>query len=501
MAGHDEVQPVSQIPSDPFNGWGASIIDTLDTLLILGFPDEYNLCRPHVNQVNFDWIGGRDWRHGYTIRAESIGVERDIDTPRDNNVGLPVFETGIRYLGGLLGAYDLSGDSLMLERAVDLAEILAKAFDTNSGLPAGRMDPASKDRFNMWSVSSAEVGSMSLELIRLSKATGDRKWFDLAQRATDFLAENMAPKSEFEPMLPLYISPDAAISQLSGTFAWGGLIDSYYEYLIKVVHLLRGSPVSNVYQDLYERSVDRSREVLFRRTKAVPGMNLLTIGKYQLSHVIPEVEHLTCFAGAMLGLGAKLLERSQDMADAQDFTNTCYWLSAATASGVQPDMAEFFNEGEEHLMYENVTLTGEPHHPHGDHLDIDAEDAAGRVVRDIDANWHWKSDGLPVHAESGGRADTGPQTYYSRLKGSPPGTRKVSARYLNRPETIESVYYMYRLTGDKKWQDRGWKMYVSWVKAAAVPGGISSLQDVTKEPDRVVFGDNMESFTFAETFK
>jgi mannosyl-oligosaccharide alpha-1,2-mannosidase len=230
-------------------------------------------------------------------------------------------------------------------------------------------------------------------------------------------------------------------------------------------------------------------------------MDLLTIGKYSLKHTIPEVEHLTCFAGAMLGLGAKLLGRDRDMADAQDFTNTCYWLSAATATGIQPDLVEFFNEGEEHLMYENVTLDSDRHHPHGDHLDIDAEDAAGRVVRDMSGNWHWKADGIPVHAEAGGRDDAEPQVYYSRLKGSPPGTRKTSTRYLNRPETIESVYYMYRLTGDPKWQDRGWKMYVSWVTTAAVPGGISSINDVTRDPEHVVYGDNMESFTFAETFK
>jgi hypothetical protein len=55
------------------------------------------------------------------------------------------------------------------------------------------------------------------------------------------------------------------------------------------------------------------------------------------------------------------------------------------------------------------------------------------------------------------------------------------------------------LTGDKKWQDRGWKMFVSWMQAAKVEGGISSIFDVTK--DKILYGDNMESFTFAETFK
>lgn len=42
-------------------------------------------------------------------------------------------------------------------------------------------------------------------------------------------------------------------------------------------------------------------------------------------------------------------------------------------------------------------------------------------------------------------------------------------------------------------------MFVSWMQAAKVDGGISSIQDVTKE--NIQYGDNMESFTFAETFK
>jgi mannosyl-oligosaccharide alpha-1,2-mannosidase len=41
-------------------------------------------------------------------------------------------------MGGLISAYDLSGDELMLERAEDLAEWLVPAFGTSSGLPASR---------------------------------------------------------------------------------------------------------------------------------------------------------------------------------------------------------------------------------------------------------------------------------------------------------------------------------------------------------------------------
>ena len=50
------------------------------------------------------------------------------------------FETTIRSLGGLLSAYDLSGDKVFLDKADDLAEKLFKAYNTPSGLPRGSVN-------------------------------------------------------------------------------------------------------------------------------------------------------------------------------------------------------------------------------------------------------------------------------------------------------------------------------------------------------------------------
>lgn len=44
-------------------------------------------------------------------------------------------------------------------------------------------------------------------------------------------------------------------------------------------------------------------------------------------------------------------------------------------------------------------------------------------------------------------------------------------------------------------------MFTSWMNHAKVPGGISSISDVTADPTYIRHGDNMESFIFAETFK
>jgi len=44
-------------------------------------------------------------------------------------------------------------------------------------------------------------------------------------------------------------------------------------------------------------------------------------------------------------------------------------------------------------------------------------------------------------------------------------------------------------------------MFGSWMNISRVDHGISSIRDVTVAPDSISYGDNMESFIFAETFK
>ena len=151
-SGHDEIQPISKNTQDPFAGWGASIIDALETLLIMDLQDEYNHCREHVNRLDFRLIDGHDWAYGYRpapARMAKGNLPAHLQKPyragRDQDKDLRVFETHIRYLGGLLGAYDLSGDKLMLERAEELAGILARAYKTQTAIPMGALKPGRYD--------------------------------------------------------------------------------------------------------------------------------------------------------------------------------------------------------------------------------------------------------------------------------------------------------------------------------------------------------------------
>lgn len=108
--GHDEVMPLRGGYRDPFNGWGATLVDGLDTLWLMGLKEEFSLAVDYIKTIDF-----------------TTSKKKDI----------PVFETVIRYMGGLLGAYDISGHKydVLLEKAVELAEIIMGAFDTPNRMP------------------------------------------------------------------------------------------------------------------------------------------------------------------------------------------------------------------------------------------------------------------------------------------------------------------------------------------------------------------------------
>jgi len=82
----------------------------------------------------------------------------------------------------------------------------------------------------------------------------------------------------------------------------------------------------------------------------------------------------------------------------------------------------------------------------------------------------------------------------------PPGFSGVQSKYyILRPEAIESVWYMYRITGDATWMDKGWRMFEAIMKATNANAGHSALLDVTVAQPKQK--NEMESFWFAETLK
>ncbi len=177
----------------------------------------------------------------------------------------------------------------------------------------------------------------------------------------------------------------------------------------------------------------------------------MTIGELANARYTAKLEHLACFSGGMLGLGSRIMsERADDIDLAKGITGTCWWAYNSSTTGIGPENLIFYTNDDDD-RFETINL----------------KDGTAR---------RGKPRGSPIV-----------------------GVRSVHSSYLNRPETIESVFYMWRITGDPAWQERGWQMFASWATHCMTDSGFSAIYDVNRSP--ADWMDSMESFTFAETFK
>ena len=203
--GDDELRPVALAGANPYSGWGATLVDPLDTLWIMGLFDEFEQAATAAAAI--------DW---------------DISTSRSCSV----FETNIRYVGGLLSAYELSGDRRLLEKALELADMLYAAFDTPNRMPVNSFYFNSAKRGDDLVPSAREVaasvGTLSLEFTKLTEFTGDIKFFDAIERIKLNL-QGSQDGTKLPGMWPTYIDLQNGFLTGDNSFTLGALADSLYE--------------------------------------------------------------------------------------------------------------------------------------------------------------------------------------------------------------------------------------------------------------------------------
>ncbi|CCG83860.1 protein of unknown function [Taphrina deformans PYCC 5710] len=601
---HDELKPVSNKSNDPFGGWGATLVDALDTMLIMDLDDEYIEASAAVSKIDFTYTSSKT---------------------------IPLFETTIRYLGGLLGAYDLGvakgkKDSVMLEQARVLGQVLYGAFDTPNRLPSlkynyrKQAESGTTMRAESEGVMS-EAGSLSVEFTRLAQLSDgeDRhKYFDAIQRITDAFEESIdymeipglwPTKLDFsgcEPVKAAKPSPSAmpaqrsnAVSKLtkaaaddlgkvqqatdelldilktkgsvdkiakgkvnkrqflkdddtasddqspspvspepvckkqgiripsktaSQTYSQGGQADSTYEYFTKEYLLLGGVDAAQQYKRLYEKSIDATtKNLLFRplvpedlgaNQIMMSGDVIVSPGKGTKFH--PKSQHLTCFIGGMYAMGSKVFSRPQDLELAAKLTDGCVWTYDYTPTGVGPECFSVRECPDKACKWQ-------------DFVDKEAAEAAARnetpdwaaqVAIDRKAStdetagiakpesnvFRRQSPAIPNKAAALATTNfeqsqtTEAKAHTASQSQNDAAMFMVDSRYILRPEAIESVWYMYRITGDKSWQEKGWRMWQateSLTRTAIAHSAVTNLMD----PQNVFYSDSLESFWFAETLK
>ncbi|TVY31725.1 Mannosyl-oligosaccharide 1,2-alpha-mannosidase [Lachnellula occidentalis] len=421
----DELMPLSGGSKDTFGGWAATLIDSLDTLWIMRLEAEFK---------------------------DAVAAVATIDWAYTNNTSCNMFETTIRHLGGLLSAYDLSNSRVLLDKAIELGDMLYAGFDTPNGMPPFWLD-FEKAKVGELEADShgpiASPGSLSLEFTRLSQITKDHKYYAAISRITD-LIESHQSTTQIPGMWPTMIDSRNEGFNLR-EFSIGALADSLYEYFPKM-HALMGG-LNPIYEKLTISSLDTIKKNALFRPMLANKEDILFAGRVRVDEdggieLIPEGQHLSCFAGGMYALSGRLFSRDDHLDLGVRLARGCSYAYAAFPTGIMPEIFD---------MFPCQTLDG--------------------------CAWDeemWKMEGdqdLPKGFKS---------------------ARDPS--YLLRPEAIESVFLLYRITGLVEFRDAAWNMFQAIQNATETEFGNARIEDVNVN-GKTKRTDSMESFWLSETLK
>ena len=393
------------------------------------------------------------------------------------------FETVIRYLGGLLSAYALSHDPILLSRADDLGTALLPVFNTPSGIPAYGVHTDSGKLAEGWTGPSSlwsEVLSCQLEYKYLAYLTGRTPYYTAVENVMEIMyATNLThygdlfpamwsidtglPHSGMSPSLDLLGVRTNGLTELVSV---GAFADSAYEYMLKqwllsgrtdtkARDLCMSSALSNS-SILTRNPIDlrSANAILDRLTYISPRRHLLYVtdaqvdseGDFSPSHTF---EHLTCFLPAVLALGAATLPNMPPthMWAAQGLAQTCWTLYADSPTGLSPDTVLF--------------STG----------------SASNNESEWDGLW---ATHLAQWQQNGSRGDPpGLQLAEPVLDAKQREYRPTRADYLLRPEAVESFFLLWRTTGDVVWRERGWAVFTALMNETRVEdSGFASISDV-----------------------
>ncbi|KAM5471295.1 mannosyl-oligosaccharide alpha-1,2-mannosidase [Microsporum audouinii] len=507
--GKDVYQPLARTGTNMVEGgMGWIIVDTLDTLMLM------NLTAQVQN--------ARKW------------IQTSLHYQQDQNVN--TFETTIRMLGGLLSAHYISktypnlaplqedddgapGDDLYIEKATGLAERLLGAFDSPSGIPFASLNLNSSQGIpshtDNGASSTAEAGSLQLEFKYLAKLTGEAHYWEKVEKVMQVIDGNQMR----DGLLPIFIMADTG-KFMGENIRLGSRGDSYYEYLIK--QFLQTSGEEPIYENMWNQALAGIRKHLIAYTKHA---SLTFVGERPSGldeSLVPKMDHLVCFLPGTIALGATgglslskarkspgwNRQKEDEIILAKELVKTCWATYLATETGLAPEIA-YFEVDKPPRMMDDVFggRKGEPENVKG-------KEETGKA----------KNEGIHIVSKPLEPLDDKDSAWRKDVIIKP-----ADRHNLQRPEAVESLFYLYRITEDEMYREWGWEMFKSFIKHTAVieeEGTNNQDHDGSPEPpasndngqssssyiraftslsnaDTIPPGkiDNMESFWLAETLK
>ncbi|KAM5533998.1 hypothetical protein V8D89_012318 [Ganoderma adspersum] len=408
---HDDLEPIAETWTDGRNGWGASLVDALTTLAVM---DETEIFEQSVNHV-----ATVDFTHDHSGSTASV------------------FESTIRYVGGMLSAYELTGKRypVLVKQAKSLADRLAGAWSLGNAVPYGQVN-INNTAPSIATSNIAEAGTLTLEWSRLAKYTGNDTYRALAENSVRAIIAETKPLPGFPAQ-----GVDPATSKPVGAYVtWGGGSDSYLEYLIKYARLTNTN--DNIFADNWATAVDSSIRTLLR-TSTVGNWTYLA--DLDDSGTIRHIgSHLACFMAGNWIMGGRLLNNQTIVDIALQLNEGCWNTYASTLTGIGPEAFGYFSS---------------------------------------DGNY------------TGSTPSSDDLAFYNQH-----GFFITTSYYYMRPEVLESNFYAWRLTGDVKYYQRAVSAYQSFEKYLKTPTvAFAPINDVNQLNSGFI--DDMESFWFAEVLK
>uniref|UniRef100_H2T426 alpha-1,2-Mannosidase n=1 Tax=Takifugu rubripes TaxID=31033 RepID=H2T426_TAKRU len=309
--GKNELRPLTK--NGHIGNIGASIIDSLDTLYIMGLMDEYN--------------DAKEW------------VKTSLDLNSNGEASL--FEVNIRYVGGLLAAYYLTGEEVFRSKVLELGEKLLPAFSTPTGIPRGVINLGSGTSWS-WGWASAgssilaEFGTLHLEFVHLTELSKNPIYTEKVMNIRKLLNKIEKPHG----LYPNFLSPVSG-NWVQHHVSIGGLGDSFYEYLIK--SFLMSDKTDGDAKKMYYEAMEAIEANLVQKS---PG-GLTYMAEWRGGILDHKMGHLACFSGGMIGIGADdgAPEKRQHYLDlAAEITHTCHESYSPTKLG--PEAFRFDDGGE-----------------------------------------------------------------------------------------------------------------------------------------------------------
>lgn len=208
--------------------------------------------------------------------------------------------------------------------------------------------------------------------------------------------------------------------------------------------------VSYSLKDDYLEAVDG---IITQLVKETPQRNLTYVGELKAGsrNFHPKMDHLVCFLPGTLALGVHHGMPSNHMRLAEKLLETCYRMYADQPTFLSPEIV-YFSTNVRLKLYCFFSVLIKYY-----------------LFLQIDVN----------------------QDMYVNIN---------DAHNLLRPEFVESLWYMYQISGNITYQDWGWSIFQAFERHTKVASGFTSIGNVL-DPEDTRPQDMTESFFFAETLK